>query len=161
MKPSKEPFRMDLRQGKRAAEELKMSKKEIEEKPKKVKANRQKHRLARMERGSNNGVVEKASGAQVKSALTSTTVTVVRKLGPEGAFNSQESAYVEVEATNELAELKSELAELKTQLDEMSTRMSIRMDALSKQHVQDLAGRELRVVGMERTINVCLDGAHS
>jgi hypothetical protein len=154
MKPSKEPFRMNLRQRKRAAEELKMSKKEIEETSKKVKANRYKHRLAWMERGSNKGVVEKAYGAQVKSALTS--ATVVRKLGPEGAFNSQESAYVEVEATNEFTELKSKLAELKRQLDEMSTRM----DGLSKQHDQDLAGSELRVAGMERTINFCLDGAH-
>jgi hypothetical protein len=65
------------------------------------------HRLARFKGGGSNGTVEKVARVDVKGAMmTSAGAALVRNMGPQVDFDSQQSAYIELEATNELAELK-------------------------------------------------------
>jgi hypothetical protein len=75
---------------------------------KKVKMSPAKHhRLARFEGSGLNGTVEKVAGVDVRGAMmTSAGAAVVRNMGPQVDFDSQQSAYIELEATNELEELK-------------------------------------------------------
>jgi hypothetical protein len=65
------------------------------------------HRLARFKGGGSNGTVEKVARVDVKGAMmTSAGAALVRNMGPQVDFDSQQSAYIELEATNELEELK-------------------------------------------------------